>query len=101
MGTIQEYKPVAASTLSDIVYQLKPLSTENSILTFEIPGDVQVMFCVVPAVQFSPPLGDETVNIAGVDIANDASIMSVTLELAVSDILTRQFVESLFGTVQE
>ena len=59
----------------------------RSIVTFSLILSVQVMFCVVPAVQISPPFGDETV-IAGANISQLASEKSKTDPLSTLVIFT-------------
>ena len=100
-GTIQEYDPAEAGVLTMIVVQFIPLSVEYSSLTFVTPELVQVMFCDVPPVHTSPPLGEFRLIVEESWMVNEPSLWSVTLELTVSVILTRQFEEETSGTVQE
>ncbi len=57
-GTCHAYVPKDACTLFAIVNHVAPLSGVYPIPTKLILLLVHVMFCCVPAVQFSPPLGD-------------------------------------------
>ena len=63
------------------------------------PVVVQVMFCEVPTVQISPPLG--AVKAKPPRMAKLASETSSTVASAASEILTLQVVETESGMVQE
>jgi len=57
-GTVHKYEPAEAGVLAAISVQFKPLSVEYSILTILILELVHMIFCVVPAIKVSPPLGE-------------------------------------------
>ena len=64
-----------------IRFHVSPLSWDSSILTVipvVVPVDVQVMAWIDPTYQFSPPLGEVSVNTLGADCAmRDASVVMV------------------------
>jgi len=80
-----------------MVVQVEPLFAEYSSLTFVMPEEVQVMFCTVPTVHFSPPFGAVTVTVG--KIVNTALLRSFTAAFEASLILTRHCVDGVFGTV--
>ena len=66
-----------------------------------VPEVVQVMGWDEPAVQLSPPLGDVTVSVAGgAAIVNGALLTSAGVPPVAWLIRTRQFADTVFGTVQ-
>ena len=60
----------------------------RSIVTFSLILSVQVMFCVVPAVQISAPFGDETViaDVCRVKFALDTSVIEPLLTLVITTV---------------
>ncbi len=77
-----------------------PPFVEYSISTLAMaPVYVQVIVCVVPSSQLSPPLGAVMVTVRSSAMVNTASLVS-TVGPAVSLILTRQLPEGELGTVQ-
>jgi hypothetical protein len=81
-----------------------PPSIEYSIFTFPtVPVVAQVMACDDPTVQLSPPLGDVTVMVAvgtWAAIVNETSLASEGIPVETSPTRTRQFPDTVLGTVQ-
>jgi hypothetical protein len=84
-----------------MVDQFAPLSAENSIFTFAMLVDVQVIAAEVPTVSDSPPLGDTTVTAGGSEMLKTALLTSFVAVFDESLTRTRACVVTVFGTVHE
>jgi len=97
---LSEIRTRALGAAAAMRIQSAPLLSETSMATESMgPVEFQVMFCVLPPAQVSPPLGAVTLRVEPM-MVNTPALASEGVPSAASDTRTRAFSVGSSGTVQ-